>query len=197
MNIWQQIYNTEEYVYGIQPNEFLMQHSEIFKGCKKIATFAEGEGRNAVFLSTKGSMLTNFDYAQSGLTKAKKLASINHVHVAERLVDLTVEETPIAEFDGAVMIFGQFDKKYQKIVFDKVINSVKKGSQILMELYSEEQLNYSSGGPKNKAMLYSPQDIEKWCEPFEVNHFYVGEVERHEGSLHNGTSHVIQLIIKK
>lgn len=197
MNRWQDIYNTEEYVYGVHPNEFLVEHHEIFKDCKKVATFAEGEGRNAVFLSTKGSMLTNFDYAQYGLNKTKKLASINHVHVAERLVDLTKDDIPVEAFDGAVMIFGHFSKENQKKVFDKVVNAVKPGGPILMELYSEEQLKYKSGGPKNKNMLYNPKDLQDWCKPFKINHFYAGEVERYEGTLHTGLSNVVQLIITK
>ncbi|MBQ0138252.1 MAG: class I SAM-dependent methyltransferase [Kurthia sp.] len=197
MNIWQEIYSADEYVYGVQPNEFLLEHYELFKGSKKLATFAEGEGRNAVFLSTKGYMLTNFDYAQHGLDKSRKLASINHVHVASRLVDLTKDDTPVNEFDGAVMIFGHFPKKYQKLVFDKIIASVKAGGYILMELYSEEQVNYASGGPKDRDMLFNSNDIQKWCSPFKMVHFSVGEVERHEGIRHNGKSHVIQFIIKK
>lgn len=197
MNIWQEIYSANDYVYGVQPNDFLFQHYEIFKGSKKLATFAEGEGRNAVFLSTKGYMLTNFDYAQRGLDKSRSLASINHVHVANRLVDLTVDHTPVNEFDGAVMIFGHFQKKDQKLVFDKIINSVKTGGYILMELYSDEQVNYMSNMNEEQDMLFNPSDIQEWCKPFEMIHFSVGEVERYEGVRHNGKVHVIQFIIKK
>lgn len=197
MNEWQQRFDTDEYVYGVEANEFVVQQHQLFKGSKKIAAFADGEGRNAVFLSTKGFMLTNFDYAQNGLDKARSLASKNHVHVAARLVDLTTEETPKEEFDGAIMIFGHFLKEHQKIVFDKVMDSVKVGSYVMMELYSEEQLNYQSGGPKNIEYLYNVDTVRSWCEEYTIETFNSGEVERHEGTGHTGQSHVIQFVIRK
>lgn len=197
MNMWQDRFDTEGYVYGIEPNEFVKQYYKVFKGSKKIGAFAEGEGRNAVFLSMRGFMLTAFDFAQSGLSKTKKLASENHVHVATRLTDLIHDETPIEEFNGAVMIFGHFPKKYQKLIFDKVVKSVTPGGMIMMELYSEEQLHYQTGGPKDIDLLYNPQDVLEWCSDYKIKHFYVGEVVRNEGTLHTGLAHVIQFIIQK
>jgi len=197
MNKWQERFDTVEYMYGIEPNEFVKQHHAVFKGSKKLGAFAEGEGRNAVFLSTKGYMLTAFDYAQSGLDKARKLAAENHVHVATRLVDLLQDETPVEEFNGAVMIFGHFPKEHQKPVFDRVVNSVVKGGRIMMEVYSEEQLSYKTGGPQSLDMLYNAQDVLNWCNDYKIEHFYTGEVERNEGALHTGKAHVIQFIIQK
>lgn len=197
MNKWQQRYDTDEYIYGRTANEFILQNHSVFKGAKRLGTFAEGEGRNAVFLSEKGYMLTAFDIAQNALDKAKKLASENHVHVAERLVDLKRDETPVEEFDGAVMIFGQFEKEYQHKIFEKIVASVKKEGRIMMELYSESQLDYNTGGPKDLNLLYNPQEVLRWCEDYKIEYFFVGEVERYEGKLHNGLSHVIQLIIQK
>lgn len=197
MNNWQQRFDTKTFVYGMEPNEFVKQNYETFKGSKKIGAFAEGEGRNAVFLSTKGYMLTAFDFAQSGLDKTRKFASESHVHVATRLVDLITDEVPVNEFNGAVMIFGHFHKEYQKMVFDKVIQSVKTGGKIMMEMYSEEQINYKTGGPLNINMLYNEKEVFNWCSDYKIEHFYAGEVERYEGELHKGLSHVIQLIIEK
>lgn len=197
MNTWQERFETETYLYGIAPNEFIKQNYNLFKGCKKIGAFAEGEGRNAVFLSSRGFMLTSFDFAQSGLNKTKKLASENNVHVATRLTDLITDDTPIEEFDGAIMVFGHFHKKDQLAVFLKVMNSVKKGSRVMMEMYSENQLEYGTGGPGNKDMLYNPQQVLGWCSAYKIEHFYVGEALRQEGELHTGMAHIIQFIIVK
>ncbi|GEK33679.1 class I SAM-dependent methyltransferase [Kurthia sibirica] len=197
MNTWQEHFDTETYIYGTAPNEFIAQHYDLFKGSKKIGAFAEGEGRNAVFLSSRGFMLTSFDYAQNGLNKTKKLASQNNVHVATRLTDLLTDSTPVEEFDGAIMVYGHFHKKDQFHVFNKIMAAVKKGSRVMMEMYSEEQLAYKTGGPQTMDMLYNAQQVLQWCNNYQVEHFYTGEALRQEGERHSGLAHIIQLIIIK
>ncbi|WP_102693493.1 class I SAM-dependent methyltransferase [Rummeliibacillus pycnus] len=196
-NSWNERFNTEEYMYGEKPNAFIEKFSSQLGGLKNVAAFAEGEGRNAVFLATLGHEVTAFDYAESGLRKTKQLAKKNHVEVNTVQVDLLEGDIPAEQFDGAIMVFGHFPKEKQSLVFNKIVNSVKPGGKIMMEVYSEDQLDYQTGGPKNLEMLYKPQDLLDWCEGRKILHFFVGEQTRHEGKLHKGLAHVIQLIVEK
>ena len=197
INSWNERFNTKEYMYGEKPNVFIEEFASQLDGLKNVAAFAEGEGHNAVFLATLGHEVTAFDYAESGLCKTKQLAEKKHVKVNTVQVDLLEGPVPIEQFDAAIMVFGHFQKEKQSLVFNKIVNSVKPGGKIMMEVYSEDQLDYQTGGPKKLEMLYKPQDLLNWCESRKVLHFFVGEQTRYEGKLHSGLAHVIQLIIKK
>lgn len=78
--MWDERYSTDEYVYGIEPNDFLKaNYSSIPKG--KVLCLAEGEGRNAVFLAELGYSVTAVDSSSVGLKKAEKLAHMRGVQL--------------------------------------------------------------------------------------------------------------------
>lgn len=53
MDKWDQRYGEPGFAYGTKPNEFLLSVLNfILKG--RVLSLAEGEGRNAVFLASKG-----------------------------------------------------------------------------------------------------------------------------------------------
>lgn len=197
MNTWDERFNTIEYVYGEQPNAFIENYVDFLKGYVNVAAYAEGEGRNAVYLASKGHVVTAFDYAKSGLEKTAQLAKKHGVTVNTQLQDLLQDELPVETFDAAVMVFGHFPAEQQHAVFQRIVNSVKPGGRIMMELYSTSQLSYATGGPQNINFLYNPASVLTWCQPYKIIHFFTGEQIRHEGTLHTGLAHTIQLIIEK
>ncbi|MUT68299.1 bifunctional 2-polyprenyl-6-hydroxyphenol methylase/3-demethylubiquinol 3-O-methyltransferase UbiG [Paenibacillus sp. NEAU-GSW1] len=196
MNQWNERFGMNEYIYGEEPNAFIVEQADRFKG-KRIVAFAEGEGRNAVHLARQGYQVTAWDYAENGLKKTEQLAERFHVKVETELKDLLHDAVPSEAYDGAFMIFGHFPKAEQKNVFDKLLAVVKPGGVIVMEVYSEDQLRYQTGGPRTADMLYHPADVLAWTSGCEVLHFFYGEQKREEGRLHTGVGHVIQTVLIK
>jgi 2-polyprenyl-3-methyl-5-hydroxy-6-metoxy-1,4-benzoquinol methylase len=196
-NQWHERFGSEKYVYGEEPNQFIEAQAYRLEKGKKIAAFAEGEGRNAVYLARKGHIVTAYDYALNGLKKTEALAERFDVQVETEQKDLIHDSVQIEEFDGAIMVFGHFAKNDQKIVFDKLVSAVKPGGLIMLEVYSEEQVRYGTGGPKTVDMLYDPSDLLNWIKGYNVLHFFYGEQERVEGELHTGIGHVVQAIFEK
>ncbi|WP_342442615.1 class I SAM-dependent methyltransferase [Lysinibacillus sp. FSL K6-0075] len=197
MNTWDQRFQSTEYVYGEHPNAFIQDYVYYLKDYPTIAAYAEGEGRNAVFLASEGHTVTAYDYAQSGLQKTEQLALKHDVTVQTVLADLLLDELPVNKYDAAIMVFGHFPVMQQRTVIQKIIDSVKPGGRIIMELYSIYQLPYASGGPQQLDFLYNPLNVLEWCQTHKIIHFFTGEQLRHEGTLHTGLAHTIQLIIEK
>ena len=197
MNPWHERFQTKEFIYGEQPNTFIKNFAHHLKDCRTVAAYAEGEGRNAVYLASKGHSVIAFDYAQSGLDKTEELAKKHDVTVQTKLTDLLQDVIPVETFDAAIMVFGHFQHEQQPGVFERTLRSVKPGGIIMMELYSTYQLPYESGGPKQIDLLYDPSDVLTWCKPHKIIHFFTGEQVRNEGILHTGLAHTIQLIIQK
>lgn len=196
-NHWHTRFQNEAYVYGKEPNEFIaiMQKSLNLKG--DALAIAEGEGRNAVFLAEQGMKVTTWDYAPSGLEKTKKLAKERGVTVQTELVDLNEAVWQKNCWDEIICVFGHFPLELRQKTFQGVKEAVKVGGYFVTEVYSQYQLPYKSGGPQDVAMLYKPEEFLQTFHDWRIIHFFMGEVSRNEGELHNGLSHVIQFAAQK
>lgn len=195
-NPWNERFAQETYVYGKNPNAFVEQiASQLPQG--KVLCIAEGEGRNAVYLAQFGHEVSAWDYAQSGLNKTKQLATEKGVAVQTVLHDLATVEWGTDEWDAIVHIFGHFPKPVLERTWKGIEQALKPNGLYVAELYTKEQLHYGTGGPQNEALLVNPVEMLQQFSSFFVKHFYIGEVDRHEGELHNGRAHVVQAMFQK
>ncbi|MEB1808469.1 MAG: class I SAM-dependent methyltransferase [Bacillaceae bacterium] len=197
MSDWNTRFTSEEYVYGKEPNEFLKEMQKRLNLSGEALAIAEGEGRNAAFLAEQGMNVTAWDYAESGLLKTKKLAEAKGVSVETKLVDLNDAEWQPNQWDEVVCIFGHFPEELRKKTLKGVKEAVKPGGYFITEVYSHYQIPYQSGGPQNVDLLYKPEEFLQSFSDWRIVHFFMGEVVRHEGKLHNGLSHVIQFVGQK
>ncbi|TCI20570.1 bifunctional 2-polyprenyl-6-hydroxyphenol methylase/3-demethylubiquinol 3-O-methyltransferase UbiG [Exiguobacterium sp. SL-9] len=197
MSTWDKRFNTDEYVYGENPNAFVKQQAHLFKQGMRVLAIAEGEGRNAVWLAEQGVDVDMWDYSQVGLDKANRLAKRSGVTLHTHLVDLVDADWPEDAYDAIICIYGHFPNHVKKSVVAGVNRALKPGGYFVTEVYSEAQLAYGTGGPKQKELLYTPADFASLMDSFKTIHFFDGTVERHEGALHNGESAVLQYIGQK
>jgi len=103
---WDDSYSDKEFVYGEKENIFINEQSSIIPNHSKVGCFAEGEGRNAVYLAKLGHEVTAYDQSKVGLEKTKALAKRNNVNVNTVVLDLTDEKVQNHQFDAAIMVFG-------------------------------------------------------------------------------------------
>ncbi|WP_026092448.1 class I SAM-dependent methyltransferase [Calidifontibacillus oryziterrae] len=197
MNHWHARFLAENYVYGTEANVFLKKHHNKLKILGNALAVAEGEGRNAVYLAEQGMAVTAWDYAESGLSKTKKLAKDRGVVVTTELVDLNEAKWEKEKWDEIVCIYGHFPSQLRKKLLQNIKDAVKPGGYYLTEVYSHYQIPYKSGGPQDIEMLYKPEEFYHTFSNWRIVHFFLGEVERKEGELHNGLSHVIQFVGQK
>ncbi|WP_100372109.1 SAM-dependent methyltransferase [Bacillus sp. FJAT-45037] len=197
MNTWNTRFQNENYIFGTEPNVFLAETQKRLQLSGDALAIAEGEGRNAAFLAEQGMNVTTWDFAESGLAKTKKLAEARGVEVNTKLVDLNEAKWEKEKWDELVCVFGHFPVELRKKILQGVKEAVKPGGYFITEVYSTYQLPYQSGGPKDQEFLYTPDDFLTTFSDWRIEHFFMGEVERYEGELHNGLSHVIQFVGQK
>lgn len=197
MNSWNDRFKNENYVYGTNPNLFLADIHKKLNLLGEALAIAEGEGRNAVYLAQQGMNVTAWDYAQSGLAKTEKLAKDRNVTVQTKLVDLNEANWDKDYWDELICIFGHFPEALRTKTLEGVKEAVKPGGYFISEVYSVYQLPYKSGGPQNVELLYKPEEFLNVFSDWRIVHFFMGEVVRNEGELHNGLSHVIQFVGQK
>src|SRR6185295_7608114 len=69
---WDKRYANPDYLYGTEPNSFLADHLRLLSS--PVLSLSEGEGRNAVFLATRGLEVVGVDISAVALEKAQRLA---------------------------------------------------------------------------------------------------------------------------
>ncbi|MBO0994162.1 class I SAM-dependent methyltransferase [Bacillus sp. SD088] len=186
----------DEYFYGREPNLFLVQAAkQLPKG--KILCIAEGEGRNSVYLASKGYDVTAWDFAQSGIEKTKRLAEDRGVIVNTEWHDLANVAWEEEEWDAIIHIFGHFPTPIFERTVEGIRKALKPGGYYVSELYTKEQIEYGTGGPKEIGNLCDPATLLTRLSDYFIQHFYIGEVERIEGQGHTGVAHVVQSIFRK
>lgn len=195
--MWDQRYNTEDYVYGTTPNNFLQENiNKLPKG--RILSLAEGEGRNAVFLAKQGYSVTAVDSSLIGLNKAQQLAQANNVTINCIHADLAEFDMIENQWDAIISIFCPLPSTIRKELYKKVTQGLNRGGVFLLEAYTPKQVHYETGGGKNPDTMQTKQSLSD--ELAQLNFLHLIELERdiREGIYHTGMGAVVQAIaIKK
>lgn len=193
---WDDRYQTEEYVFGTEPNDFLVEVADrISSGT--VLCLADGEGRNGVFLASKGHDVTSVDASGVALNKAKQLAEKRGVEMTLVKADLGDYDLGIEAWDCCVSIFFHMPPEMRRAMHHRVAQSIRPGGYLVLEAYTPAQLGFGTGGPPVVEML---QTLELLREDFAGMEFIIArEVERevHEGKGHTGRGAVVQLLARK
>ncbi|CAM5349482.1 hypothetical protein AFAE65S_01364 [Alcaligenes phenolicus] len=193
--MWDERYSDENYVYGTAPNTFLAEHVQMLQG--PVLSVAEGEGRNAVFMASRGLDVLGVDGSAVGLAKARQLAQRHGVTIRVEQADLASYVPPEATFGAVVSIFGHLPGQALKRLHALVERALRPGGIFLLESYSKAQIDRDTGGPKNLNMLVAREDIEQEFQACEI--LLSQEIEREviEGQFHTGMAGVVQFIARK
>ncbi|AUX88146.1 class I SAM-dependent methyltransferase [Acinetobacter cumulans] len=199
---WNELYAQTQDLYGTAANLFIQEIAEKIRIEGKTLAIAEGEGRNILYLAEQARQHNYpfsaevWDYSDVALKHLSSKAEATGINLELRHVDLTAAKWPSERYQNVICVFGHFDTETQTKVLEGIRESLLNGGWFIGELYSKEQINYKTGGPKNIEYLYYPWDILQVFKQDHIHHFYVGEQERQEGELHCGKCHVIQFAIQ-
>lgn len=190
--MWNQRYGGDRFAYGTEPNSFLAENAKLLTG--PVLSLAEGEGRNAVFMTSLGLEVLGVDGSEVGLAKAQKLAQSKSVEIRTEVADLATYEPPANFYGSVISIFGHLPSEVRRRLYPLVEQCLKPGGIIILEAYSKSQLARNTGGPKDPDMLMTAEGIENEFPNCEV--ILCQEIEREvvEGEFHTGLASVVQFI---
>ncbi|OFX82340.1 MAG: hypothetical protein A2W99_09820 [Bacteroidetes bacterium GWF2_33_16] len=193
--IWNSRYNKPEYIYGIKPNNYLKTFIET-NNPGTILLPADGEGRNSVFAAIKGWQVDAFDYSESACIKALNLANKYNVIINYSTSEALHFKTK-KEYDLIALIYFHLLSEERTLIFNHLITFLKPGGHILLEAFSKNQINNTSGGPKDIKLLYDLNDIKNDFAGLNIKELNEHEITLDEGLLHQGKANVIRLIAQK
>lgn len=193
---WDERYNRKEYVYGSTPNVFFEnQLTDLKPGV--ILLPCEGEGRNALFAAQSNWNVVAFDSSEVGKNKAMALATQNNVSYDYQILDVNEANFEPESFDVIALIYAHFKPQLRSKFHATIQRWLKPEGKIILEAFNTEQLNYSSGGPKDLDMLYSTEILSKDFEGMKIELIETSTIILDEGAFHQGDAAVIRFVAQK
>jgi cyclopropane fatty-acyl-phospholipid synthase-like methyltransferase len=192
----------EQYLFGTEPNRFLLHRAALLQAGHTALSIADGEGRNSVWLAEQGLDVTAIEISAVAVEKARRLAAGRAVGIRFVVADMLAPNWPPAElhnaFDWVIGIFIQFvgsaDRARQ---FSLMRQLVRPGGRILLQGYTPRQLEYRTGGPSSIDNLYSDTLLREAFADWEIEELVEYEDDISEGLGHQGQSALIGLIARK
>lgn len=195
-DFWNARYKEEIFAYGTKPNEFFKENIDKLSA-GKILLPAEGEGRNAVYAARKGWDVTAFDFSEEAKAKTLKLAQQHEVLLNYEVMNVADFETENTQFDVIGLFFAHFPAHLRQEFHQKVTQVIKTSGYVIFEAFHKNQLNFSSGGPKDLEMLFSVEEVEKEFSGLKILTLEDKIIDLDEGLYHQGKGHVVRMIATK
>ncbi len=177
---WDALYKSQKYIFGTEPAQVLQNNLDLLpKG--KVLDIAMGEGRNAVFMASKGYVVEGVDISAEALRKAKKLARTRHVTIQTINADLTNYTLKPESYEVILNIHF-----LQRNLIPEIKKGLKKGGVVVFENYLEDQLIYQPN--LRRDFLLKKGELKEWFKDFDILVYQ---------EFNNGKEAVATLIAKK
>lgn len=192
-DFWDSRYSEQQFVYGTEPNAFLKEQIDKLKPGKALF-LGEGEGRNAVYAATVGWQVDAVDFSSSAKVKALKLSEEKMVNINYEVCDLNEYQFKENYYDLVVMIFLHLPIELREKVFYNSIRSLKENGRIIIEVFSKQQINNTSGGPRSIDLLYSGKEILDLVKGLNIELIETKIINLEEGQYHKGKADVVRYV---
>jgi tellurite methyltransferase len=150
---WNKRYDTETYILGKEPVEFLKEYINILPRGKAL-DIAMGEGRNAVFLAKNGFEVDGCDVSEIAVKKTLELAKENNVRVNAFVADLEIYKLPKDTYDVVACFYY-----LQRSLIPQIKEALKPGGMVIYETYTIENWERGFEGPKNRDYLLKTNEL--------------------------------------
>jgi SAM-dependent methyltransferase len=195
---WDARFSAEDYVYGTSPNGFLVEVTPSLPPAPaRVLSIGEGEGRNGVYLASRGYQVTAVDASAVGLRKAERLAAERGLSITTVVTDLSGFSITPGAWDVVVAIFCHLPNPLRQSVHRAAVEGLRPGGMFVLEAYTPAQLARRTGGPPVRELLYTAEELREELAGLEFP--ILRELERDvvEGRLHTGRAAVVQVLGRK
>lgn len=194
---WNERYSGDELVYGDTPNDFLALMADRFPRNGRALDIGAGEGRNALFLASRGLDVLAVDQSEVGMQKAQRLARDRGLTLRTQAVDLQHFNADPASLDVVTSIFVHLPATLRATVHQRIASWLKPGGMFLLEAYAPDQIARNTGGPRDPAVLASLDEIVGELDGLQIEHRAALVRNVTEGRFHSGEASVVQVLARK
>lgn len=158
---WDAKYSSKDLVYGAPPNTTLVDVATSLPRGRAL-DLACGEGRNALWLATRGWEVTAVDFSTVGLTKGHRIASRSPKSVQSRLTWVHADVTSIApepEYDLVLVLYLHLPHEQRRKAIQNAISALKPDGSLMILGHHSMNISAGVGGPQDPELLYTADDL--------------------------------------
>ena len=198
-DFWNARWAEPEAAYGDAPNDFLAEVADAIPAAGHVVCIADGDGRNGAWLARHGYTVTGVDQSEVAVARANARGADPACHGGYVAVvgDLATWGFPAC--DAVVSIYAHLPPALRAEVHARAWEALRPGGVLILEAFEPAQLTRSSGGPRDEALLYTPdllrQDLAGTEARFEVLHTVT--IALAEGPYHIGPAEVVRMVARK
>ncbi len=197
-SIWDERYAGEDYLFGTEPNAFLVSQRGLLKPGMSCLAVADGEGRNGVWLAQQGLRVLSVEVSAVALDKARRLAQERGATIDFEQADLAHWQWGENRFDVVAAIFIQFaPPALREQMFAGIKRCLNLGGLLLLQGYTPRQLEFKTGGPPAAENMYTLELLRNAFGDMEIMHLREHDDNIGEGTGHSGMSALIDLVARK
>lgn len=194
MTKFDQRYANDTFFYGTAPNTFLVDAAVHLPPGGTVLSLGEGEGRNAVYLASRGHRVRAIDESAVGLAKAERFAAASGVSITTECADLTHVTLADGAWDAIVSIWCHVESTLRRRLHREAVRALRPGGVFILEAYMPAQIGRGTGGPSDPDLMPTVTQLNDELAGLEI--VRAQELERlvEEGQGHRGHSAVVQWI---
>lgn len=195
---WNERFSQPGYLFGREPNAFLVKQAARLPAHSRVLCVADGEGRNSTWLAAQSHTVSAFDLSPVAVQKARTLAAERGLSIDYHVAGTDTWAWTAAQYDAVVAIFIQFAAPVQRAaLFAGMWQTLKPGAVLLIQGYTPKQLQYRTGGPGELDHLYTADLLRELLPQAQWLELLEHEAVLGEGCAHRGPSALIDAIARK
>ena len=151
---WDERYAASDLVWSASPNQFVeAEAADLAPG--RALDVACGEGRNALWLATKGWQVTAVDFAAEGIATGRRRADEVGVSVDWVVADVVEWEPEPGVFDLVAIAYLQLPVEPLRTVLRHTVRGLAPGGTLVVVGHDLANLSGGYGGPQDPGVLWS------------------------------------------
>jgi SAM-dependent methyltransferase len=158
---WDQRYADSELVWSREPNQFVARElADLAPGTA--VDLAAGEGRNALWLASRGWSATAVDFSQVALDKGARLAAEAGIELQGEVAWVCADATtwqPDEPVDLVVVAYLQLPAEDRRRAVRGAVTMLRPGGTLLLVAHDTTNLTEGTGGPQDPSVLMTADDV--------------------------------------
>jgi SAM-dependent methyltransferase len=157
---WDARYAGQDLVWGGEPNRFVAAELAPMPPGRALDV-ACGEGRNAIWLATRGWRTVGIDFSPAAIDRAHRLAGDAGAEPRTEFVvgDVVSDPLPPGPFDAVIVAYLHLPASDRGRALRAAARVLAPGGTLLVVGHDTSNLTEGVGGPQDATVLYAPEDI--------------------------------------
>lgn len=153
---WDTRYSGTETMWSYEPNVFLVPRVEGLRPGRAL-DLGCGEGRNALWLASRGWEVTAIDFSQVAVDRGRGWAGQRGLNVDFEVADVLDYRPETGAFDLVIVFYLQLPHDEVRQVLAHAVEALAPGGTLLVVAHDLENLEHGYGGPPTADVLYTTE----------------------------------------